>query len=184
MKQVFENADKKMNKTINALNLGICRYPCRQANPAVLDKIMVDYYGSPTAINQLAAISVTEARTLTISPWDQSVVHAVEKAIQSSDLGINPQTDGKVIRLIFPPLTEDRRRDIVKDIKKMEEEAKVAIRSIRRDSMDKLKALKKNGEITEDDLKDAEKKMQNQTDKFIKEIESISQVKEKEIMEI
>ena len=108
----------------------------------------------------------------------------MEKAIQSSDLGINPQTDGKVIRLIFPPLTEDRRRDIVKDIKKMEEEAKVAIRSIRRDSMDKLKALKKNGEITEDDLKDAEKKMQNQTDKFIKEIESISQVKEKEIMEI
>ena len=181
MKQVFENADKKMNKTINALTSEFAGIRAGRANPAVLDKIMVDYYGSPTAINQLAAISVTEARTLTISPWDQSVVHAVEKAIQSSDLGINPQTDGKVIRLIFPPLTEDRRRDIVK---KMEEEAKVAIRSIRRDSMDKLKALKKNGEITEDDLKDAEKKMQNQTDKFIKEIESISQVKEKEIMEI
>ena len=184
MKQVFENADKKMNKTINALTSEFAGIRAGRANPAVLDKIMVDYYGSPTAINQLAAISGTEARTLTISPWDQSVVHAVEKAIQSSDLGINPQTDGKVIRLIFPPLTEDRRRDIVKDIKKMEEEAKVAIRSIRRDSMDKLKALKKNGEITEDDLKDAEKKMQNQTDKFIKEIESISQVKEKEIMEI
>ena len=184
MKQVFENADKKMNKTINALTSEFAGIRAGRANPAVLDKIMVDYYGSPTAINQLAAISVTEARTLTISPRDQSVVHAVEKAIQSSDLGINPQTDGKVIRLIFPPLTEDRRRDIVKDIKKMEEEAKVAIRSIRRDSMDKLKALKKNGEITEDDLKDAEKKMQNQTDKFIKEIESISQVKEKEIMEI
>ena len=184
MKQVFENADKKMNKTINALTSEFAGIRAGRANPAVLDKIMVDYYGSPTAINQLAANSVTEARTLTISPWDQSVVHAVEKAIQSSDLGINPQTDGKVIRLIFPPLTEDRRRDIVKDIKKMEEEAKVAIRSIRRDSMDKLKALKKNGEITEDDLKDAEKKMQNQTDKFIKEIESISQVKEKEIMEI
>ena len=184
MKQVFENADKKMNKTINALTSEFAGIRAGRANPAVLDKIMVDYYGSPTAINQLAATSVTEARTLTISPWDQSVVHAVEKAIQSSDLGINPQTDGKVIRLIFPPLTEDRRRDIVKDIKKMEEEAKVAIRSIRRDSMDKLKALKKNGEITEDDLKDAEKKMQNQTDKFIKEIESISQVKEKEIMEI
>ena len=111
MKQVFENADKKMNKTINALTSEFAGIRAGRANPAVLDKIMVDYYGSPTAINQLAAISVTEARTLTISPWDQSVVHAVEKAIQSSDLGINPQTDGKVIRLIFPPLTEDRRRN-------------------------------------------------------------------------
>ena len=176
--------EEKMKSTVEHLNRELAAVRAGRANPAVLDKVSVDYYGAPTPIQQVASVAVSEARTLTISPWDQSVVHAVEKAIQSSDLGINPQTDGKVIRLIFPPLTEDRRRDIVKDIKKMEEEAKVAIRSIRRDSMDKLKALKKNGEITEDDLKDAEKKMQNQTDKFIKEIESISQVKEKEIMEI
>ena len=179
--KVYED---KMKSSVEHLGRELGAVRAGRANPAVLDKVSVDYYGAPTPIQQVASVAVSEARTLTISPWDQSVVHAVEKAIQSSDLGINPQTDGKVIRLIFPPLTEDRRRDIVKDIKKMEEEAKVAIRSIRRDSMDKLKALKKNGEITEDDLKDAEKKMQNQTDKFIKEIESISQVKEKEIMEI
>ena len=155
-----------------------------RANPSVLDKITVDYYDTPTPINQLAAVSVTEARTLIIQPWDVSVVNGIEKAIQASDLGINPQTDGKIIRIVFPPITEDRRKSIVKDINKMAEEAKVSIRSIRRDSMEKLKSMKKKSEITEDDLKDAEKRMQKLTDKFVKSIENISAEKEKEIMEI
>ena len=132
----------------------------------------------------MAAVSVTEARTLTIQPWDVSVVRAVERAIQTSDLGINPQSDGKIIRIIFPPLTEDRRKEIVKDVSKMAEEAKIAIRSVRRDAIEKLKAMKKASEITEDDLKDAEKRMQEITDKFGKEIESISEKKQKEVMEI
>ena len=182
MKQVFENADKKMNKTINALTSEFAGIRAGRANPAVLDKIMVDYYGSPTAINQLAAISVTEARTLTISPWDQSVVHAVEKAIQSSDLGINPQTDGKVIRLIFPPLTEEKRKEIVKDVSRMAEDAKVALRSIRRDAIEKLKAMKKEGELTEDDLKQAEKKAQDITDKSTKAVDKCSEAKQKEVI--
>ena len=144
----------------------------------------VDYYGSPTAINQLAAVSVTEARTLTIQPWDASVLRKIEKAIQTSDIGINPQNDGKVIRMIFPPLTEDRRKEIVKDIAKMGEEAKVAVRSIRRESMEKLKAMKKKSEITEDDQKTGEKKIQDITDKNIKKIDSLTEKKQKQIMEI
>ena len=184
MKEVNKEFDAKMQKTIDVVMSDFASVRAGRANAAVLDKITVDYYGAPTPLNQVAAISSPDPRSLMIQPWDSPLLKAIEKAILASDIGINPQNDGRTIRLIFPPLTEDRRRDIVKDIKKMEEEAKVAIRSIRRDSMDKLKALKKNGEITEDDLKDAEKKMQNQTDKFIKEIESISQVKEKEIMEI
>lgn len=184
MKEVFQAAEHKMNKTVQVLSSEYASIRAGRANPAVLDKITVDYYGTPTAINQLAAVSVTEARTLTIQPWDVSVVRAVEKAIQTSDLGINPQSDGKVIRIMFPPLTEDRRRDIVKDVSKMAEEAKIAIRSVRRDAIEKLKAMKKSSEITEDDLKDAEKRMQDLTDKFGKEIESISEKKQKEVMEL
>ena len=173
-----------MNKSLSVLMDDYAAIRAGRANPAVLDKIMVDYYGAPTAINQLAAVSVTEARVLTIQPWDSSVCRAIEKAIQTSDLGINPQSDGKVIRLIFPQLTEERRRDLAKDISKMAEDCKVAIRSIRRDAIDKLKAMKKNGELTEDDLKQAEKKTQDLTDKFCKEVETVQAKKEKEIMEI
>ena len=184
MKEVFQAAEHKMDKTVQVLTHEYASIRAGRANPGVLDKIMVDYYGTPTPINQLAAVSVTEARTLTIQPWDVSVVRAVERAIQTSDLGINPQSDGKIIRIIFPPLTEDRRKEIVKDVSKMAEEAKIAIRSVRRDAIEKLKAMKKASEITEDDLKDAEKRMQDITDKFGKEIESISEKKQKEVMEI
>lgn len=184
MKEVFDFVEEKMGKTVKALDREYTAIRAGRANPNVLDKIAVDYYGTPTAINALAAISVSEARTLVIQPWDGSVLKAVEKAIQKSDIGINPNNDGRVIRLTFPPLTEERRRELTKDIAKMGEDAKVAIRSIRRDGMDKLKAKKKASEITEDDLKNGEKKLQDITDKFIKEIEGMSAGKEKEIMEI
>lgn len=184
MKKIFKNTEEKMTKSIDSLIKEYAAIRAGRANPAVLDKILVDYYDTPTPINQLAAVSVTEARTLTIQPWDISVVKGIEKAIQTSDLGINPQTDGKTIRITFPSLTEDRRREIVKDISKIGENSKVSIRSIRRDSIDKLKLMKKESEITEDDLKQAEKTIQDLTDKFCKEIDEISQKKEKEIMEI
>lgn len=184
MKEVFARTEDRMQKTVKVLSTEYSAIRAGRANPAVLDKITVNYYGAPTAINQLAAVAVTEARTLTISPWDASIVHGIEKAIQASDLGINPQSDGKVIRLIFPPLTEDRRREIVKDIKKMAEESKVAVRAVRRDAIEKLKALKKSSEITEDDLKQAEKQTQDLTDKYCKEIDATASKKEKEIMEI
>ncbi len=184
MEQIFQNTEDRMAKSVHVLSSEYAAIRAGRANPAVLDKIMVDYYGTPTPINQLAAVSVTEARTLTISPWDASVTKGIEKAIQTSDLGINPQTDGKTIRIIFPQLTEDRRRDIVKDISQMGEEAKVAVRSIRRDAIDKLKKMKKQSEITEDDLKHAEKHTQQLTDQYCKEIDEISTKKEKEIMAI
>lgn len=184
MKEVFNTAEEKMNKSIKALDREFTAIRAGRANPNVLDKITVDYYGAPTAINAMAAISVSEARTLVIQPWDSSVLKNIEKAIQKSDIGINPNNDGRVIRLTFPPLTEERRRDLTKEISKMGEEAKVAIRSIRRDGIDKLKAKKKSSEITEDDLKNGEKKLQDITDKFIKEVETMTADKEKEIMEI
>ncbi|HIR57704.1 MAG TPA: ribosome recycling factor [Candidatus Gallacutalibacter pullicola] len=184
MKEVIAKAEEKMKKTVSVLTEEYKAIRAGRANPAVLDKIMVDYYGAPTAINQLAAVSVTEARVLTVQPWDASVCRAIERAIQTSDLGINPQSDGKTIRLIFPQLTEERRRDLVKDIAKMSEESKIAIRSIRRDAIDKLKTMKKNSELTEDDLKQAEKKTQDLTDKYCKEIDGLFAKKEKELMEI
>ena len=155
-----------------------------RANPAVLDKVKVDYYGAPTPVNQLAAVSVTEARTLTIQPWDMSVLKPIEKAIQKSDIGINPMNDGKLIRLVFPPLTEDRRKEIVKDVQHIAEDTKVQIRNVRRDTIEKLKAMKKKGELTEDDLKLGEKKTQDLTDKYIKKTEKISADKQKEILEL
>ena len=180
----YTNLKERMEKSIGAYQEKLSEIRAGRANPAVLDKVKVDYYGAPTPVNQLAAVSVTEARTLTIQPWDASVLRQIEKAIQTSDIGINPQNDGKVIRLIFPPLTEDRRKEIVKDVQKIAEETKVQIRNVRRDLIDKLKAMKKDGELTEDDLKQGEKKAQELTDKYVKEVESISAVKQKEILEM
>ena len=184
MQQIFDLANDKMNKTINALMGQYGTIRAGRANPAVLDRVQVEYYGVPTPINQVAALSVPEPRTILISPWDKSALKDIEKAILTSDLGLNPQNDGSSLRLNFPPLTEERRRELVKGVSKYAEESKVAIRSIRRDCIEKLKELKKNSEITEDDLKNAEKKMQDLTDKFCKEIDEIASKKEKEIMEI
>ncbi|MEE1153789.1 MAG: ribosome recycling factor [Acutalibacteraceae bacterium] len=184
MKSVLKKAEERMNKRIDHLNTEFAAIRAGRANPAVLDKVVVDYYGAPTPVNQLAAVSVTEARTLMIQPWDASVLTPIERAIQMSDIGINPQNDGKSLRLIFPPLTEERRKDLVKDVKELAEEAKVGVRNVRRDTVDKFKAMKKDGEITEDDLKQAEKKTQDLTDKAVKEIDALADKKQKEIMSI
>lgn len=184
MNTVFDHAKEKMEKTLNVLRSDFKTIRAGRANASVLDKVMVDYYGVPTPVNQMAAISVPEPTVLAIQPWDASALKLIEKAINTSDIGINPQNDGKVIRLTFPSLTEDRRKSICKDIKKMGEDGKVAIRSIRRDCIEKLKAMKKDSTITEDDLKNAEKKMQDITDKYIGYIDDECTVKEKEIMEI
>ncbi|MBQ6872825.1 MAG: ribosome recycling factor [Clostridia bacterium] len=184
MQTVFAKTQDKMNKTINALEAEYGAIRAGRANPQVLDRVTVDYYGTPTPINQLASVSATEARVLTIQPWDKSVLKAIEKAIQTSDIGINPNNDGTVIRLTFPPLTEERRRDLCKDIKNIAENSKVAVRSVRRDAIEKLKAMKKESTITEDDLKDGEKKIQKFTDDFVAEIDKMAAAKEKEIMDI
>lgn len=184
MQTVFDNAKAKMQKTVDNLKFEFGSIRAGRANPSVLDKVSVDYYGTPTPVNQLASISVAEARILVIQPWDASVLNAITKAIQVSDIGINPTNDGKVIRLAFPQITEDRRKEIVKDVKRLSEDAKVAIRSIRRDNIDKLKKMEKNKEITEDDLEDGEKEVQKITDDFIKKIDDETKVKEKEVMEI
>ena len=177
-------ASEKMEKSIAAMLNEFSNIRAGRANPQLLNKVMVDYYGTPTPINQLGSISVAEARVLVIQPWDKSVLKSIEKAIQTSDIGINPQNDGSVIRLTFPPLTEDRRKELAKEIQKIGENSKVAIRSIRRDCVDKLKAMKKASEITEDDLKDGEKEVQKITDNFIKEVDDLAAAKAKEIMEI
>ena len=174
----------KMEKTINVLLSDFASVRVGRANPAVLDKVRVDYYGAPTPINQLATVSVSEARVLVITPWDKTVLNKIEKAIQASDVGINPQNDGSVLRMTFPQLTEEDRKKIVKDVKKQGEESKVAIRSIRRDAIEKYKTLKKNGEITEDDMADYEDQVQKLTDKFVKKIDEHVAEKEKEIMSI
>ncbi len=184
MQTVFNTAEEKMGKTVSVLNAEYAAIRAGRANAAVLDKIKVDYYGTPTPINQMAAVSVAEARILTIQPWDTSTLHPIEKAIMASDIGINPQNDGRIIRLVFPQLTEERRRDLCKDVKKMAEDSRIAIRSIRRDCIDKVKKMEKASEITEDDLKLAEKKLQDFTDKYIKEIDKAAEAKEKDIMEI
>ncbi len=184
MDKVFDYARDKMNKTIASLNSDYNAIRAGRANAAVLDPIRVDYWGVPTPINQMAAVSVTEARMLTIQPWDKSALKLIEKAIQASDLGINPQNDGVVIRLAFPPLTEERRKALCKDVKSLAEGAKVAIRNIRRDAIEKLKAMKKASEITEDDLDDGEEEVQKITDEFIKKVDSVASAKEAEIMEI
>ena len=184
MKEVFDRATDKMTKTVESLLHEYAGIRAGRANPAVLDKIAVDYYGVPTPIGQMAAVSVPDARSLLIQPWDKSSLKEIEKAIQASDIGLNPQNDGSSIRLNFPPLTEERRKELVKTVSKYAEEAKVAIRSIRRDSIEKLKEQKKSSEITEDDLKNGEKKMQDLTDKYCKEIDGLAAKKDKEIMEL
>ena len=184
MQAQLKKADETMGRRIDHMCKEFSEIRAGRANPAVLDKVKVDYYGAPTPVNQLAAVSVTEARTLTIQPWDVSVLRQIEKAIQTSEIGINPQNDGKVIRLIFPPLTEDRRKEIVKDVQKIAEETKIQIRNVRRDTIEKLKAMKKSGELTEDDLKQGEKKTQDLTDKYIKNIDKLSAEKQKEILEM
>ncbi|MEE1010815.1 MAG: ribosome recycling factor [Acutalibacteraceae bacterium] len=184
MQTVFAFAEEKMGKTVNVLNSDYAAIRAGRANASVLDKIRVDYYGTPTPINQMAAISVAEARILVIQPWDSSTLAPIEKAIQTSDIGINPQNDGKVIRLTFPQLTEERRKELGKEVKKTAEDSRIAVRSIRRDCIDKVKKMEKSSEITEDDLKVAEKKLQDITDKYIKEIDKLAEAKEKEIMAI
>ncbi len=184
MNELIKNTEGKMGKSIDALDREYKSVRAGRANAAVLDRVNVDYYGVPTPIQQMAAISVPEPRILLITPWDKSTLRDIEKAILTSEIGINPQNDGTCIRLNFPPLTEERRKDIVKDIRKKGEDAKVAVRNQRRDALDKLKALKKNNAITEDDESNGEKKIQNLTDKFCKEIDELAVLKEKEIMEI
>jgi len=176
--------NEKMQKSIDYLAKDLAAVRAGRANPAILDKITVDYYGTPTPINQMAALSVAEARVLVIQPWDTSTIKLIEKAIQASDIGINPTNDGRVIRIAFPQLTEERRKDLVKQIKKMGEDGKVAVRAIRRDALDKFKTMKKNSEITEDDLKNLEDEMQKMTDKRCKEVDDLIKAKETEILEI
>lgn len=184
MKEIREKAKCKMEKSINVLLTEFSEIRAGRANPNVLDRVKVDYYGAPTPVNQMAAVSVAEARVLVIQPWDKSTLSSIEKAIQASDIGINPQNDGSVLRMTFPQLTEEDRKKLVKEIKKSGEDTKVAIRSIRRDAMEKYKAMKKNGEITEDDLKDCEDQVQKLTDKFVKEVDGHVADKEKEILSI
>ena len=179
--QEFEN---KMKKTCDALESQFATIRAGRANAAVLDQITVDYYGSPTPINQVASIATPDARSLLIQPWDASILKGIEKAIMTSDLGIHPQNDGRMIRLVFPPLTEERRLDLVRQTKKYGEEAKVAIRNIRRDAIEKFKKMQKASEITEDDYQNTEKDIQKLTDDFTKEIDKIMANKEKELREI
>lgn len=184
MNEILKKYDEKMDKSEKVLRENFSAVRAGRANPAVLDKILVDYYGTPTKVNAIAAISVQDARVLVVQPWDRSALKAIEKAILTSDLGINPSNDGSVIRIPFPPLTEERRKELKKDIAKMGEECKVSLRNIRRDCMDELKALKKSGELTEDDQKDLEKQLQKLVDKHTASVDETTKNKEKEIMEI
>ena len=180
----YTNIKERMEKSIDAFAQKLSEVRAGRANPAILNKVKIDYYGTPTPINQVAGVSVPEARLIVIQPWDASVLKEIEKAILASDIGINPNNDGKVIRLAFPELTEERRKDLVKDIKKMAEEAKVAVRAVRRDGIDEFKTKQKNSEITEDDLRNAETEIQKITDKEIEEIDKILADKETEIMSV
>ena len=184
MPEILDIATEKMNKTISVMKQEYNSLRAGRANPQALDRIMVDYYGSPTPINQMGNISVPEPRMLIIALWDTKMIPAVEKAIQKSDLGINPANDGKVIRLIFPELTQERRKELAKIIRKKAEESKVAVRAIRRDAMEDIKKQKKDNLLTEDDQKKLEEKVQKLTDEKVKEIDTIAQAKEKEIMSV
>ena len=176
--------EEKMQKSLASYNENLSTIRAGRANPDVLKKINVDYYGSPTAISAIAEIKVTDARTITITAWDKSAMKGIEKAILTSDLGIHPQNDGSCIRLTFPPMTEDRRKELSKQVAKMGEDAKVALRNIRRDANDKIKAMKKNSELTEDEAKAGDKSVQDLTDKFVKEVDTMTAAKTKEVMEI
>ena len=180
----YKEQEAKMKKTLEVLQQEFSTLRAGRANPAVLDRITIDYYGTQTPINQVASISSPEPRLLAIQPWDASVLKAIEKAILASDIGINPQNDGRVIRLLFPTLTEERRRELVKQVHKLCEESKVAIRNVRRDAMDIFKAQKKQSEITEDDYADIEKDIQALTDRYIKDVDTLGAAKEKELIEV
>lgn len=180
----LSSIEEKMKKSVSVFSEQLAEVRAGRANPAVLNKISISYYGVPTPINQVAGISVPEARLIVIQPWDVSILKEIEKAILASDIGINPNNDGKVIRLNFPELTEERRKELAKDVRKTAEDARVAIRSIRRDGMDMVKALNKKSEITEDELRADEDNIQKLTDKYIDEIDKILENKEKEIMTV
>ena len=180
----YPEIEEKMNKRVEGFNGELKTIRAGRANASVLDKVAIDYYGSMTPVAQVGSISSPEPRMLVIQPWDASVLKEIEKAILKSDIGIAPQNDGKVIRLSCPPLTEERRKELVKTVKKYSEEAKVQVRNVRRDALEDYKTMKKNSEITEDDFKNAEKDIQALTDKFIKEIDDITAAKEKEILEV
>ena len=180
----LENLSDRMNKVIDNLETNYSEVRAGRANPAILNKVSVEYYGVPTPINQVASISVPEARLIVIQPWDRSILSQVEKAIEKADIGIHPMNDGQVIRLSFPELTEERRKDLAKDIRKMAEEAKVAVRNVRRDEMDEAKDSLKNKEISEDEEKALEEKIQKETDKYVAKIDEMSEKKEKEIMSV
>ena len=180
----YSQIKERMQKSIQNFEDNLSEIRAGRANPAILNKIKIDYYGTETPINQVAGISVPEARLIVIQPWDGSILKEIEKEILKSDIGINPNNDGKVIRLAFPELNEERRKEIVKDIKKMAEEAKVAVRSIRRDGIDAFKTMQKNAEITEDELKMAETEIQKITDNSVAEIDQLLEAKEKEVMSI
>ena len=181
---MYSHIEEKMKKGLSVLNEQLASIRAGRANPKILDKIQVEYYGTPTTINQVANIMVPEARMITIQPWDASLLKEIEKEIQKSDIGINPNNDGKMIRLVFPELTEERRKELAKEIKKLSEDSKVAIRNIRRDGIDEFKTKQKNNEITEDDLKVAEEQIQKLTDKYTGLIDGAAADKEKEIMSI
>ncbi len=180
----FTNIEERMKKTISVYKENLSEIRAGRANPAILNKVTVDYYGTATPINQVAGVSVPEARLIVIQPWDMSVLKEIERAILASDIGITPNNDGKVIRLNFPELNEERRKELVKEIKKMGEEAKVAVRCVRRDGIDEFKKMQKDSVITEDDLKQAEDQIQKLTDKYVEEIDKVTDEKEKEIMTI
>ncbi len=180
----YTSIEEKMEKTISVFSENLAEVRAGRANPAILNKVKIDYYGTPTPINQVAGVSVPEARLIVIQPWDTSILKEIERAILTSDIGINPNNDGKVIRLAFPELNEERRKELVKEIRKTAEDAKVAVRSIRRDGIDEFKKKQKDSEITEDELHTAEEQIQKITDKKIEEIDSILSNKEKEIMSI
>ncbi len=180
----YSNIENKMKKTVEALEVNYSEIRAGRANPAILNKVKIDYYGVPTPISQVAGISVPEARLIVIQPWDASILKEIEKAILTSDIGINPNNDGKVIRLTFPELNEERRKEIVKDVKKYAEESKVAIRNVRRDGIDEYKAMQKDNAISEDELRSAEEDIQKLTDKYVAEIDKVAANKEKEIMSV
>lgn len=184
MKLDTKEYEVKMTKSLSSYKENLSTIRAGRATPDVLKKISMDYYGSSTPITSIAEVKVTDARTLTITAWDKTAMRGIEKAILTSDLGINPQNDGSCIRLVFPPMTEERRRDLSKQISKLGEDAKVAIRNIRRDANDKVKAMKKTSEMTEDEAKSSDKAIQDLTDKFIKDIDAVTSSKTKEIMEI
>ena len=180
----IDDINKKMNDVIENLEERFSEIRAGRANPAILNKVSIEYYGTPTPINQVASISVPEARLIVIQPWDRSLLSQVQKAIEKADIGINPLNDGSVIRLVFPELTEERRKDLSKDIKKMSEEAKIAIRNVRRDAMDDAKAKLKNSELSEDEERALEDKIQKTTDKFIEKIDTVTDKKVTDIMSV